>query len=106
MTSGKLRERVEIQQSTDVVGESGQVAKTWSTYAFEYAEVKTPTGRDFFGSDKFNAQVSHIVRIHWNSGVTEKMRIVWGFRTLNIAVISEDNTHGRWMWLNCMEEKA
>lgn len=105
MTSGKLRERVEIQQATDAVSASGQVVKTWSTYAFEYAEVKTPTGREFFGMDKFNAQVSHVVRIHWNSGVTEKMRVVWGTRILNIAVISEDNTHGRWMWLNCLEEK-
>lgn len=105
MTSGKLRERVEIQQATDALTESGQAVKTWSTYASEYAEVRTPTGRDFFGQDKFNAQVSHVVRIHWNSGVTEKMRVIWGARTLNISVISEDNTHGRWMWLNCLEEK-
>lgn len=106
MTHGKLRERVTIQQSTDVIAESGQVEKTWSAYALEYAEIKTPTGRDFFASDKFNANVSHVVRIHWNSGVTEKMRVLWGTRILNIVFISEDQQHARWMWLNCLEEKA
>ncbi len=106
MKTGTLRTRITIQQATNVTSESGQTVKTWSAYGYEYADIRTPSGRDFFGSDKFNAQVTHTVLIRWRDGVTEKMRVKWGTRTLNIVYISEDRTHERNMVLNCAEEKA
>jgi SPP1 family predicted phage head-tail adaptor len=106
MNAGALRHSVIVQFATDTVKESGQTEKTWSQYANRFAEILTPSGEKFFGMDKFNAKVTHVVRIRWLDGITEKMRVMWGVRILNIVFISEDKDHGRWMWLNCLEEKA
>jgi len=106
MQAGKLRESVTIQQKTDVVSDSGEAVATWSTYAAAFADIRTPSGREFFGQDKFNATVSHIVTVRWVTGIKPEMRVLWGSRILNIIYINEDRQHAKMMQLNCMEAKS
>jgi SPP1 family predicted phage head-tail adaptor len=105
MQSGKLRESITIQQKTDVVSDSGEVVATWTTYASAFADIRTPSGREFFGQDKFNATASHVVTVRWNAGITPAMRVLWGSRILNIIYINEDRQHANMMQLNCMEAR-
>lgn len=106
-TQGRKREIISIQQANRVTAESGQVEITYSDFATGlFAEVKTISGREFFGHEKFNAQVSHLVTINWRDGIKEEMRVAWETRYLNIEYISEDRTHKREMYLYCMEEKS
>jgi SPP1 family predicted phage head-tail adaptor len=105
MQSGKLRESITIQQKTDVISDSGEAVATWTTYASMFADIRTPSGREFFGQDKFNATVSHVVTVRWNAGITPAMRVLWGSRVLNIIYISEDRQHAKMMQLNCMEAR-
>ena len=106
MTSGKLRERVTIQQATEATAESGQTSETWSTYVYAYADVRTTSGKEFFAEDKYNSHVTHTVMLRWRDGITEKMRVLWGTRILNIIYVGEDRTHERSMILNCVEVKS
>jgi len=106
MTCGKRRHRIEIQTATETSPESGQVSRTWGFFAYRYASVKTATGREFFGHDKLNAQVDHVVNVRWCDGVTGKMRVLWGTRVLNIVHVSEDDKHKNEMWLYCKEKKS
>lgn len=104
MTGGRRREVISIQQKTDAVLESGQVETTWSDFATGIrAAITTPSGREFFGHDKLNAQASHVVNIRWLDGVLPDMRVVWGSRILNIEYVSEDRKHACEMWLYCKE---
>lgn len=106
-TQGRKREIIRIQNPSRVTTESGQVTNTFSDFATGvFAEIKTLSGREFFGHEKFNAQVSHLVTVNWREGVTEEMRVIWGTRNLNIEYISEDRTHKREMYLYCMEDKS
>ena len=103
MNTGRLRNAITIQQSIVATGSSGASTKTWTVFATVFADIRTPTGKEYFGQDKFNSQVSHVVTIRWIEGVTPSMRIIWGSRTLNIEYVSEDRTNRRMLYLDCKE---
>ena len=104
MQSGRLREIINIQQKNTVVSEAGEQVITWTDFKSSVrAEILTPTGREFFGHDKLNSHVSHVVKTRWIDGVLSEMRILWGTRILNIEYVSEDRTHAREMWIYCKE---
>lgn len=104
MQSGKLRETITIQQKNLTLSESGGQLVTWSAFKSSVrAGITTATGREFFGHDKLNAQVSHVVKTRWIDGVFPEMRIAWGTRVLNIEYVSEDRKHAREMWIYCKE---
>jgi SPP1 family predicted phage head-tail adaptor len=105
MQGGKLRTKITVQEKTDTISDSGQAVSTFSTFRDIYADIRTPSGREFFGQDKFNATVSHVVTIRWLEGIKPEMRILWGTRILNIIYINEDRQHARMMQLNCMEAR-
>ena len=104
MQSGKLRETITIQQKNITVSEAGEQIITWSSFKADVrAGIETPTGREYFGQNKLNAQVSHVVKTRWIDGILPEMRILWGTRILNIEYISEDRKHAREMWIYCKE---
>lgn len=103
MNSGRLRNQITIQQATITTGASGVSEKAWTTFASAFADIRTPTGKEYFAQDKFNAQVSHVVTIRWIDGITAGMRVLWGAKTLNIEYVSEDRKNCRALYLHCKE---
>lgn len=90
MRAGELRHRITIQRATETQDAFGAVVQTWSTFATLWAGVEALSGREFFAAQQVNAQVSHRIRIRYLSGVTPKMRVVFGSRTFNIEVVMDD----------------
>jgi len=106
MQSGRLRETINIQRKNTVVSEAGEEVVTWTDFKSSVrAEILTPTGREYFGQNKLNAQVSHVVKTRWIDGILPEMRILWGTRILNIEYISEDRKHTRELWIYCKEKR-
>ena len=106
MQSGKLREVITIQQKSETLTDSRQVEISWVTFASGvYAGIETVSGKEFYAESKYNAQISHVVRIRYSAGVKPEMRVLWGSRVLNIAHIGEDRKHANMMVLNCMEDR-
>ena len=101
-----LREIVDIERLTGTLSDEGEQVDTW-TALFEnvFADIKTPTGREYFAHDRLNAEVTHRVKIRWHDGVTNDMRINWQGRILDILYISEDQTHKQWQYIFCKESK-
>lgn len=87
MRPGKLRHRIEIQEPTETRSASGQATVTWSTIATVWASVEPLRGREFFASKQIQAQVDTRIRIRYISGLTPKMRILWGTRVYLIDSI-------------------
>lgn len=103
MIAGRLRNSITIQVASGTVQGSGATAKAWTTFATGWADIRTPTGKEFFAQDKFNRQASHVVTMRWIDGVTAGMRILWGAKTLNIEYVSEDRKNCRTLYLHCKE---
>ena len=104
MQSGKLREAITVQQKNITVSEAGEQIITWSSFSAGIrAGIETPTGREYFGQNKLNAQVSHVVKTRWIDGILPEMRILWGTRVLHITSVVHDEELRRWTVLHCEE---
>lgn len=103
MRMGKLRNRITIQQVQEARSATGAVMETWVTYAEVWAAVEPLRGREFFASRQMQAQVDARVRIRFISGVTPKMRVLWGSRIYLIDAVINPEERGVELQLMCRE---
>ena len=85
MKAGRLRHEITIQQVSETKDTYGGVDKSWSTFATVRAEIKPLSGREYFANEQQNSTISHKVAIRYLAGVTAKMRVLFGSRTLEIV---------------------
>jgi len=89
MDSGRLRERVTVQQATDRRTPLGEATQTWGTFAERWASVEGISAREFFLQGQQQTEASHRVRMRYLTGLTQQMRLQWRGRTLEIVSILE-----------------
>ena len=86
MQAGRLRHRVTIEKPVETANATGERIKTWVTYAEVWASVEPVQGREFFSAQQIQSSVSTRIRIRFNAGVNEKMRVKFvADRTLGIT---------------------
>lgn len=90
MQSGKLRFRVIIQSTTQTQTAEGEANDSWVTNSTLWADIRTITGKEYYTHETNKVQATHRVWLRWTDGITEKMRVKWGTRYLNIVHIGED----------------
>lgn len=101
---GRIDAQVTIQQSGGSRDGFGLTAPTWSTFAADlWAEILTVSGREFSQGEQTRATLTHRVRIRDLAGVAPRMRLLWGSRVLQIVAVRPDETHGLYLWLDCLE---
>jgi SPP1 family predicted phage head-tail adaptor len=83
MKAGQLRHRVTLQSPTESQTGYGEPTLTWSTVSDIFASVEPLSGRERWNAQQFQSEATHQVRMRYRSGVTSKMRIVWGSRTFH-----------------------
>ena len=94
MQAGKLRERVTIlappgpEQSQDSFGTPADV---YDAVATRWAEVKELSGRELWYAEQVQSSVTHEVTFRWFQGLTEKHRLDFQGRTLEIDSITRDS---------------
>lgn len=103
MRAGALRHSVIIQTSTPSQSGTGEVTESWGTFATVKASISPSSGREFFASEQLNAEMSHKVKIRYLSGVTTKMRVLFGSRVLDILSIVNIDEKNHEMILMCKE---
>ncbi len=110
MRAGSLREKITIQEQDNAPDSYGQAIKNndalWTDVATVWAGVNTLTGKEYLLGPRKEATATHKVFIRWLTGVTPRMRVLWGTRKLNIDYIQEDRQHARMMILMCTETKG
>ena len=115
MGAGKYRDRVTIQTpKEDVLDEDeyGQIDLTldanWTAVGQRWAEVIAVNGREFVDGERLEAEVSHLLKLHYDSTtktIQSEMRIVIDetSQKLNIVTAYPAGNRRREMILQCRE---
>lgn len=107
MQTGRLRERLTIQEETVTRDGSGEELRTWGTVATVWGQILpgTPNERFQAAAGQRVAEVSHRVRIRFREGITPKMRILWETRILEILGVVDPDGKRSTTYLLCTEEQ-
>ncbi len=109
MQAGKLKHVVSIQQNTPTANspDDGSLVDSWTDYASDvYAQIRTSGGREFWRARQLNSELTHEVLIRYDSGVTPRMRVLWGTRIFRIGSVKQDDDHQKWTAIECVETNA
>lgn len=91
INAGSLRERVTVQQASEVRNTLGETVLSWSTFAERWASVDGVSARESLAFGQQQIDVTHRVRLRYLAGLTQNMRIQWRGRTLEIISLLEHN---------------
>lgn len=114
MESGNFNRRVTIQriELNPETDDHGEVDLTddanWETYAVRWAAVKNMSGREWWKSNKINAEVTLIIKIPYDrftQNINSKMRIRLGDRTINIVAVTDPDEMHEVIEMQCKEQK-
>jgi len=96
MRAGQLRHRITIQE---------RAGAEWADFAHAWAAKESMTGREDFerGNQLLQDQELTRFRIRYRSGITHKMRVMWGSRAYDIQRIEEPDNKRQEMGLLCLE---
>jgi SPP1 family predicted phage head-tail adaptor len=89
---GRFDRRIVIQQltaGTPAQDAYGEPSETWTTYANAWAEKLDVGGREKYQTSGRQAEVDTVFRIHYQAGITHKMRIYYNSTAYNILFINE-----------------
>jgi len=103
MRAGKLRETITIQQPNETQNAYGEIVQAWTTFATSRASVEPLQGREYFASKSVNADITIRFRMRYISGVTAKMRVLYGSMTFDIQSVINVNERDRELVLMCKE---
>ena len=105
MQAGRLREQVAIQQESVTRDEYGAEVIAWVGVATVWASIlpKASGERFLSGAAQLQAEITHTVRIRYRSGITAKMRLLWGSRYLEVETITDPDGRKRELVLMCRE---
>ncbi len=107
MQAGRLRHRIEIEQDIGVADASGQVVPNWQVWrAREPAEVIQTGGAETLRGHAIQATATHVVRVRFREGYHEKMRLLWGTRTLGVVSVRDIDGRREELWLGCEERRS
>ncbi len=85
---GELRKQVVVQYVSDEnQNTTGELEKTWATFATVWAAITPVSGGEFYAAGLTQASVTHRIEIRYLTGLTPKMRFLWGTRIFNIVLI-------------------
>jgi SPP1 family predicted phage head-tail adaptor len=82
---GRLRHRVSVQRPTEAPDSYGEPVQTWTTVAERWAEIDAPTGREFVRAQQVFAEVTHVIRMRYLTGVKAKWRGLFGGRVFEFG---------------------
>ncbi len=77
VSSGRLDQRITIQQKTVVRGALGGHDDTWATLATVWAETTDMTGREIFNAKAMGSAATQLITIRYRTDVHADMRIIF-----------------------------
>jgi SPP1 family predicted phage head-tail adaptor len=96
MQAGKMRTPITVQTYTDSIASNGETTKTWTTFkSGMYAEIRPVSGRELIMAGKVQAELSHVIKTRFVSGILGKMRITDGTRIFEIVAAIPDRTNAK-----------
>lgn len=106
MRASELREVIVIEEAAETRSSSGQVIRTWATYATTRAAVEPLRGEEFFAARQMQSATTVKMRIRHISGLNPKMRVLHDGRYYEIEGIIDLGNRRRELQLMCKEREA
>lgn len=103
VTTGELRHRITIQQVTEDRDALGGTSEAWSEFAQAWAAVEPIKGREYFGAQQVNSEVTHRVRLRYREGIRSQMRVQFHGRIFGIEAVLNIDERNRELHLMCVE---
>jgi SPP1 family predicted phage head-tail adaptor len=103
---GPLRNLVDVQEPVETTNDVGEPVETWAAITGGddvWASIEPISGREFQVLQQIAAETTHKVILRYISGVTPKMRVLFGSRTLDILAVRNLEERGRYLELLCRE---
>ena len=89
LKAGMLRHRVAIQSEVNTRDAIGGVAKTWSTDATVWANIRPLSGRELIAAQQVDSRVTHEITVREYSGLNSNMRFLHESRAFNIVSVRD-----------------
>jgi SPP1 family predicted phage head-tail adaptor len=93
--AGTLNERITFQQATETRNVLGEMVPVWSDIATVWARVEGVSAREYLSAGQMDVTITHKVTIRYRSELTQKMRVIWRGRTLEIVSLLEHDNRTR-----------
>jgi SPP1 family predicted phage head-tail adaptor len=101
--AGRYRHQVTLQRVTETQSDTGAVTETWNPLATVRADIMPLDGTERFLAQAVTPVKTLNVAIRYYAGLTEKDRVLYGTRSLNILHILDVEERHREMVLLCEE---
>lgn len=102
VASGRLDQRITIQQKTIVRGALGGHDETWSTLAVVFAETLDMSGREIFNAKAMGSEATMKVTIRWRLDVEPDQRVVFSDGTMARIEWIRHVTRKQYLELYCL----
>jgi SPP1 family predicted phage head-tail adaptor len=103
MRAGTLNRRVQLQRPVTDVDAEGRTGDVWTAVATVWATVEPLQGREALLAAQAQTTLTHRVRIRYRTGVTARMRLVYGARIFDIQSVIDTGEARRELVLDCQE---
>jgi len=103
MRAGRLRHRLELQQSTETRDAYGGAILTWATTTTVSGGIEPLSGREYFSQAQTQAEARVRIVIRYYSGIDETWRVVSGGKTYVIESVVNHDERDRMITLMCLE---
>lgn len=100
---GDLRERLELQSSTDSLDSYGQPTRTWATYSTVWASLMPTGGSEPSIANQQTPQAKFKITIRYQSGVASTHRAAMGARIFNFESVVDLEERSRWLEIQATE---
>lgn len=94
MNIGRMRYRVEIEDTIKVTDQDGFVSEEWIPFASVWADITPVTGKEYLESAQDVSEVTSKIYIRYITGLRNTMRIKCCDRIFNIQSILMDKRQG------------
>ncbi len=89
MNAGDLDKRVTILSPTSTQNGAGETVTTYAAIATVWAQVRQQSAMESIRNADTTAQATYAIRIRWRPDVTEKCRLRYAGRDLEISKVIE-----------------
>lgn len=102
--AGRLTEYVSLQRATNTQDDTGAVTRTWSTFAFVWAQIDTLSERERLVAAQLVVDATHRVIIRYDDQITPVDRVLWGTRVLDVSGVLDPGQRHELLVLECQEK--
>jgi len=103
MNAGWLRHRITIQEGTSTRSASGAVVEGWVTHVAAWASIEPLRGQEYLAAKAQEAAVSVRIRMRYQAGITQAMRVLYGSRVFEIVSVINYLEKNKELQLMCKE---